>query len=102
MAFAGIWSSWKDPEGGEWVRTCSILTTEAAGDVRRIHDRMPVILAEEVWDAWLDREMTDPDRARGLLRAIDSELLMEHAVSRQVNSVRNDGPDLIAPDPHAG
>lgn len=102
LAFAGIWSSWKDPASGEWVRTCSILTTEADGDVRRIHERMPVILAGEVWDAWLDRDLTDPDRALGLIRTIDSDLLMEHAVSRRVNSVRNDGPDLIAPDPDTG
>jgi putative SOS response-associated peptidase YedK len=49
-----------------------------------------------VWDAWLDRDLTDPAAARSLMEPIDADLLMEHPVSRKVNSVRNNEPDLRA------
>jgi putative SOS response-associated peptidase YedK len=57
---------------------------------------MPVALVPEVWSAWLDRDMREPERALELIQPIDSELLMEHEVSRKVNDVRNNGPELIA------
>jgi len=48
FAFAGLWASWR-PQGAsrdvEPLRSCSIVTTAAAGPVRSLHDRMPVILA---------------------------------------------------------
>ena len=94
MAFAGIWASRKDPVTGEWERTCSILTTESDSVIRPIHDRMPVSLRSEIWDAWLDRELRDPEEAKGLIQPIDPDLIMEHRVSRRVNSVSNNGPDL--------
>jgi putative SOS response-associated peptidase YedK len=94
MVFAGIWAARQDPETGEWHRTCSILTTDARGVIADIHDRMPVSLPEEVWDAWLDRDLTDSETALSLLRSIEDDLLMEHPVSKRVNSVRNDGPEL--------
>ena len=95
MAFAGIWASRKDPTTGEWTRTCAIITTEAQGDIRAIHQRMPVSLAPDVWDAWLDRRLTDLDQIEGLIQPIDPDLLMEHAVASTVNSVRNNGPQLV-------
>lgn len=94
MAFAGIWATRQDPGSGEWMRTCSIITTDAAGVIGRIHDRMPVSLDPGSWDAWLDRDLQDSEAVRTLLRPIDSGVLMEHVVSRRVNSVRNDGPEL--------
>lgn len=94
MAFAGIWASRLDPETESWRRTCSILTTQAEGAVASIHDRMPVSLVPEVWDVWLDRELTDPNTVKGLLRTLDAEEIMEHSVSRRVNSVKNNSPDL--------
>lgn len=101
MVFAGIWASRLDPESNQWHNTCSILTTAAAGVISAIHDRMPVALVPDVWDAWLDRDMQDPEGARGLLRGIDPDSLMEHVVSREVNSVRNNRPGLneqVAPE----
>lgn len=94
MAFAGIWASRFDPETQTWGRTCSILTTDAKGPITSIHDRMPVSLTTDVWDAWLDRDLTDPEAARRLLKPIETDLLMEHRVSSKVNSVRNNGPEL--------
>ena len=54
LALAGLWSSWKDPESGERLRTCTIITGEPNSLVARLHDRMPVILGSESWDTWLD------------------------------------------------
>lgn len=97
MTFAGIWSAWKDPGNGEWARRFAIITTRAEGAISRIHDRMPVALPDDVWDAWLDRDLDDPQAALSLLRSVDAELIMEHTVSSAVNSVRNNGPELVEP-----
>ena len=72
-----------------------VITTSAAGVIRDIHDRMPVSLVPESWDAWLDRDLRDTGTARTLIRAIDPDLIMEHQVSKKVNSVRNNGPELL-------
>jgi putative SOS response-associated peptidase YedK len=95
MAFAGIWASRRDPDTDEWHRTCSIVTTSAEGVIEAIHDRMPVSLDPVAWPTWLDRGITDPEAALAVLHPIDPELIMEHAVSKLVNNVRNDGPGLI-------
>ncbi|MFV1960549.1 MAG: SOS response-associated peptidase [Acidimicrobiia bacterium] len=94
MIFAGIWAARIDPETDEWRRTCSIITTASEGVIASIHHRMPVSLTSEVWNAWLDRELTDPEAARALLLGIDSDILMEHPVSKKVNSVRNNDAGL--------
>lgn len=94
MAFAGIWASRHDPGSDIWQRTCSIITTVAQGPVSSIHDRMPISLRPSVWDAWLDRDLLDPEATTDLLQPIDPDLIMEHPVSKLVNSVKNNGPEL--------
>ncbi len=94
MVFAGIWASRIDPKTEEWHRTCSIITTQAKGTISSIHDRMPVALVSSVWDAWLDRDLRDLETTNSLLQPIDPDAVMEHVVSRNVNSVRNNNPDL--------
>lgn len=97
LALAGLWSSWTDPDSGERVRTCTILTTEANDVVQPIHDRMPVILPDTAWDPWLDPETTDAGVIGDLLAASTRPDLVEHAVSTLVNRVANDVPELIVP-----
>lgn len=97
MVFAGIWASRQNPESGEWQRTCSILTKEAEGAISSIHHRMPLVLEPSVWNAWLDRDLRDSESALSLLRPIDPDLIMNHAVSHRVNSVRNNQPGLKDP-----
>lgn len=94
MVFAGIWSSRLDPETDQWRRTCSIITTAAEGPISSIRDRMPVSLTPDVWDMWLDRDVSDPEAALSLMQSIELDPLMEHVVSRKVNSVKNNTPDL--------
>ena len=93
LAFAGLWESWRDP-AGEVLRTFTIATTAANDDMAGLHDRMPVILEEDDWPAWLGEEAGDHT---ALLRPAAPGVVRLWAVSRTVNSVRNNGAALLAP-----
>jgi putative SOS response-associated peptidase YedK len=97
LGFAGVWSAWKNPADDEWVRSCAILTTEATGIIAEFHSRMPVALAPEVWDAWLDREVTEPEAVMGLVQPLEADLWLQREVSTRVNNVKNNGPELLDP-----
>lgn len=91
---AGIWSRWTKPDG-ETLDTFAIITTTANELVAQVHDRMPVILEPAAYGRWLDpRE--DP---RDLLAPFDARRMRTHLVSTKVNAVKNDGPELIEPQP---
>jgi len=95
LPLAGLWSSWKDPETGERLRTCTILTGPPSDVVASLHDRMPVVVPRRLWDAWLDPDNRDPDAVRALLADAAAPTLAEHAVSTLVNKVQNNVPELI-------
>lgn len=97
LALAGIWSSWKEPESGERVLSCSIVTGEPNGLVGDIHDRMPVIVAEDDWATWLDRGIDDRDTLQRLLAVFPEEAMGAHPVSTLVNKVSNNYPECVAP-----
>jgi putative SOS response-associated peptidase YedK len=99
MAFAGLWESWRTPDG-EVLRSYTIITTAANGTMAQLHDRMPVILEPADWPAWLAETADD---AAALLRPAADDVLRMWPVSRAVNSVRNNGADLLEPidDSHA-
>jgi len=99
MAFAGIWESWKSPEGENLI-SCAILTTSANKLVEPIHDRMPVILHPQEYALWLDRNMTDPNQLQTFYQPYPAETMDVHEVSHDVNSPRNDSPELILPVHH--
>ena len=96
MAFAGLWESWKSPDGGI-VRSCAILTTAANEFIAPIHHRMPAILSAETEPLWLDPLTETPATLEPLLLPAPSELLDVREVSPTVNNVRNDNPGCIAP-----
>jgi putative SOS response-associated peptidase YedK len=98
MAFAGLWEVWRSP-AGEPMRTCSIITTTANPLMAPVHDRMPVILEASDWRDWLAPDNTDLAALQGLLVPADERTLTRHGVSTLVNSVRNNGPDLIELSP---
>ena len=58
LAMAALWEGWRTPDG-EVRRTFTIATTAANGFMRRIHDRMPVILEPATWSTWLGEEEGD-------------------------------------------
>jgi putative SOS response-associated peptidase YedK len=96
FAFAGLWEAWTPPDGGEVLRTFTIITVDPNDLMAEIHDRMPVILPPAAWSTWLDLE-TSPADLRELLASYPSTQMRAHAVSTLVNSPRNDGPELIEP-----
>ena len=96
MVFAGLWESWKSPQK-DIVESCTILTTSSNKLIAPIHDRMPVILHPQEYDAWLDREMDDPENLKWLYQPYPFELMEMYPVSHQVNSTNNDGPELTKP-----
>lgn len=96
LAFAGLWERWNDPADGTMLESCAIVTTDATASIRKIHDRMPVVLPETGWDRWLDPAFSDTALLSELLRPFDAAPLEAWAVSRQVNAPKNQGPELIA------
>ncbi len=95
LALAGLWSGWRDPETEEVRRTFTIVTTTPNDLMRPIHNRMPVVVPFDAWDRWLDPALPDPAKLQGLLVPAPDEDLEAYPVSRAVNNVRNDGPELI-------
>jgi len=99
LAMAGIWSVWWQPDeelGRKAVITCAVLTTDAIGEMTSVHHRMPLLLPASHWGAWLDPDSADPSSLLspdpGLVDGLELR-----PVSMAVNSVRNNGPELMDP-----
>jgi putative SOS response-associated peptidase YedK len=102
LAFAGLYELWRDesvPEDHEraWLWTAAIITTQAADEVGQIHDRMPMVIAPEHWDDWLDPDLSDPSQLAAAMQPAMAGGLASYPVSTAVNAVRNNGPELIRP-----
>jgi putative SOS response-associated peptidase YedK len=95
FGFAGLWEHW-NPQDGEPLNTCTIITTNANALMSLVHDRMPVILKPEDYDKWLDPN-TPPAEAEALLKPYPDGELVADPVSTLVNSPKNDLPDCIKP-----
>jgi putative SOS response-associated peptidase YedK len=80
---------WKGPEGD--VLSCSIIVTDANPFMKKLHDRMPVILEPKDYEAWLDPENQDTTSLKKLLIPQTGERLIEWPVSRYLNNPRNEG-----------
>jgi putative SOS response-associated peptidase YedK len=94
FAFAGLYDELQD-EDGETVGTYTIITTSANEMMSQLHERMPVILHRDDEEEWLDREVTDPAQVQRLLGPYPADEMEAVPVSRKVNNVRNDGPELL-------
>lgn len=95
FGFAGLYERWTEPESGETVLSCTIITTTPNALLASIHNRMPVILPPERFDAWLDPSETDGARVLPLLKPYPAEEMIAYPVSRRVNAPTVDSPDLI-------
>lgn len=95
FAFAGLWDEWRSPEG-EIIESCTILTTEPNPLVADLHNRMPVIVAPEKYDLWLDPDVTDFAAIREILKPFDANLMRRYPVSRQLNNSKNDDAESAA------
>jgi putative SOS response-associated peptidase YedK len=92
FAFAGLWEYAKI--GDEAVLSAAIIVGEPNPLVGGIHDRMPVILMPADYDDWLAGEVPPEDR-KAMLKPYDAALMRAYRVSRKVNSVKADGPELV-------
>src|ERR1700747_1507891 len=107
LAFAGLYELWRDaplPDDHEraWLWTAAIITTQATDDVGQIHDRMPMVITREHWADWLDPGNTEPGQLHAAMLPAMAGGLTSHPVSMAVNTVRNNGPELIKPLESAG
>ncbi|MEP6851942.1 MAG: SOS response-associated peptidase [bacterium] len=102
LAMAGLYELWRDPDlpdddPGKWLWTSTVITQPATDVLGHIHDRCPVVVPRDLQEAWLDCSVDDPQIAQTLLGRIPEVHLEPQIVSNAVNSVRNDGPELIEP-----
>lgn len=97
LAFAGIYSTWRN-EKGESKESAALITRPAVDFLEKIHHRMPTFLPHDRWDAWLDHDLNNIDELKALLDFPNEAAgLVADPVSTKVNATRNNGPELIAP-----
>ena len=96
VAFAGLWSDWSGADGSQ-VDTAAILTTNANATLAPIHNRMPVVIAPDDFERWLDIAHTEPRHVKDLLVPPPDDLFHAVPVSTRVNAVANDDADLHRP-----
>jgi putative SOS response-associated peptidase YedK len=99
LALAGIYGFWLDeskPDDARdaWVVSYSIITTTATDDVGRVHDRMPMAVTEGNWQEWLDPR-TGAGQAKELMAPPPASSLDIYAITKVVNDVKNNGPQLL-------
>lgn len=102
LALAGIWDQWVD-DRGEVHESASIITREAVGFLATVHHRMPTFLPADRWDAWLNPDLKNVEEIRNLMNfeianptiAAPDANLAAYPVATLVNSIRNNGPELI-------
>ncbi len=101
LAFGGLYEFWRDPaapagQPGAWLASFTILTQPAEPGLDRIHDRQPVVIDPDHWDAWLTPS-TDPAQVQSLLTASPPGRFAAYPVGRAVGNSRNNGPALLEP-----
>lgn len=102
LAAAGLYELWRDPSKGDddpdrWLWSLTVITTNATDTLGHIHDRSPLLLPDDLWDAWLDPALTDAGDVDALLRRVPEPHLQPVEVSPAVGNVRNDSPALVEP-----
>ena len=95
FALAGLWETWRSPDGHE-VRTCCIVTTLPNDLIALIHDRMPVMLSQDAQSMWLERAATSAD-LRELLVPYPAGDMEAYEIPPMINNWRNDTPAVIEP-----
>ena len=96
FAFAVLWERWEG-KGQMVIESCTILTTAANEVLAPVHDRMPVIIAPENYEPWLDMRQSATDQLLPLLRPYPAAEMTSFPVSVAVNNPRSEGAELIAP-----
>ncbi|HSG71671.1 MAG TPA: SOS response-associated peptidase [Planctomycetaceae bacterium] len=97
FVMAGLWENWTDPETTEKVQSATIFTTQANELLEPIHERMPVILPQDLWDVWLDAEVTDVESLQPLLRPYPTEEMKLEPLTESPGKIRT--PSLFPEHP---
>jgi putative SOS response-associated peptidase YedK len=100
FSFAGPWESWA-PKDGERVETFTILTTSPNEFMATIHNRMPVMLAQDAWAMWLGESDATPDQLQAMCKPFPSDRMISWPVSPRVGNVKNTDAGLVEPLPEA-
>jgi putative SOS response-associated peptidase YedK len=99
IGLAGLYEEWESPDG-EIIYSYTIITTDANALVMPLHDRMPVIIDPSDYKTWLDPDNNEqPDKLKALLKPYPFEGMATFRVTEDVNSPKNDRPELIQPIP---
>jgi putative SOS response-associated peptidase YedK len=96
FAFAGLYERWRDPKGGE-IDTVAILTCPANLTIAELHDRMPVVLRPEHFEAWLDVKGTTAEAALAVLQPAADDLFEAIEMHPKINDSRKDEAGIQEP-----
>ena len=94
LFFAGLYQDGENSDA-DAHSAFTILTCAANSTIATIHDRMPVILSDRNVDDWINPTAKKPWSLKRLLKPFGEDVLLVHAASPLVNSVRNEGPQLL-------
>ena len=94
MTFAGLWDTWRAPDGNT-LKSFTIITTQANNLLVPLHDRMPVLLAPDRWAKWLGETAATEADLKTMLAPYPSEAMTFWPVDRRIGNIRNDSPDLF-------
>lgn len=110
QALAGLWEAWRPHVDagpvtvdsgagwhGDWLLSCTVITTAANEIVAPVHDRMPVIVDRNDWGVWLEPGPADPAEIARVLHGAPARTLRSYQVATTVNSSHADGPGLAVP-----
>ena len=95
LFFAGLYQDAEKKNDPGTQSAFTILTCAANSTLATIHDRMPVILSDRGADDWVNQNAKKPHSLKPLLKPAGENLLLVHSASPLVNSVRNEGPQLL-------
>ena len=104
LSMAGLYELWRDHDKADddlerWVWSATVITNPARDAAGEIHDRSPLIIPDDLLADWLNPKITDLAQVRDMVASIKAPPLQPYPVSKAVNSVRNNGPELVAPIP---
>jgi putative SOS response-associated peptidase YedK len=95
FCFAALMSKWKQ-EGKEPLLTVALMTRSAAPSVEKIHDRMPVVLSDDLMNAWVNPDLKQPQEVAKIIEIAETDFV-SYPVSTRLNSAKDDDEELVKP-----
>ena len=94
IAFAGLWDVWE--KDGNYLQSCTIITTDAVPGMQHLHRRMPLMLRPQDFDRWLDVDAGTAN-VGDLLQSRLPQPFVVAPLSTDVNNARNKSVALMTP-----